>query len=116
MRILIVEDEPLIAMDLEDIVTDTVRADCVLAATVEDGLRWVAAGVDFAMLDIDLGRNRETSFPIALGLLQVGIPFCFVSARASQLPAVFSGVPRVAKPYRAMEIAQVLPAAEHAPA
>ncbi|MFD2237307.1 hypothetical protein [Aureimonas populi] len=110
MRILILEDEPLIAMDLEDIVTGA-GAECVVASTVRGGLARVAEGVDFAMLDYNLGCPQNNSLPVALDLMARGIPFCFVSGSLAELPARFDAVPRISKPFRPREIEAVLPAA-----
>lgn len=78
-RILIVEDEPLIALMLEDyldILGKQVagQADCVDAA-----LTVIAAGgVDAAILDINL-RGGQKSWPVADALAAKGIPFVFAS-------------------------------------
>ena len=110
MRILILEDEPLIAMDLEDIVVARCQAECVLARTAEAGLSRVAEGVDFALLDYDLGDGNKNSLAVATDLMERNVPFCFVSGSLLQLPARFWHVPRVSKPFRACEIEQLLPA------
>lgn len=109
MRILILEDEPLIAMDLEDIVTERCGAQCVLATTAEAGLRRVAEGVDFALLDFNLGGAGRTSLEVAADLMRRNVPFCFVSGSLTRLPDFLRGVPCVSKPFRAAEIEQMLP-------
>ncbi len=111
MRILILEDEPIIAIDLEEIVLSKLDAEVVVASTAEEGLRHLAQGIDFAMLDINLGSPRTTSLPVAKQLLKKRIPFCFISSSLETLPNNFGAVPRVSKPFRATEIAGVLPAA-----
>lgn len=111
MRVLILEDEPLIAMDLEDIVENRCHAQCLMASNVDAALRHIADGVDFAMLDIHLGEGGANSLRVASSLMARSIPFCFVSASLTTLPEMFAGVPRVAKPFRPQEIERVLPAA-----
>lgn len=106
MRVLIVEDEPLIAMDLEDIVCGAVGADCVWSRTADEGVRRVREGVDFALLDFDL--ERGTSLEVASLLADSHIPFCFVSGRSRALPARFRDVPRVSKPFRPSDIQRML--------
>lgn len=113
MRILILEDEPLIAMDLEDIVTERCGAECVFATTAEAGLQRVAEGVDFALLDFNLGGADRTSLAVAADLLRRRVPFCFVSGSLPQLPASLSTIPRVSKPFRATEIERILPSELH---
>lgn len=109
MRILILEDEPLIALDIEEIVESACHAVCLLAGTVEGALRHIETGVDFAVLDINLGSGGEDSLPVAMRLMARSIPFCFVSASLTSLPALFAGVPRVGKPFRQQEIVNMLP-------
>lgn len=72
--ILLVEDEPLILMDLEFAAEDAGLSP-VSAATVRDALAHVEAGcVDVAVLDVSL-RDGETCLPIARALDQRGIPY-----------------------------------------
>jgi DNA-binding response OmpR family regulator len=108
MRILILEDEPLIAMDLEDIVLHETGASCVWATSVREGLRRIDEGVDFALLDYNLGRDHVTSLPVASALLEKSIPFCFVSGSLSTLPRRFLAIPKIAKPFRPADIRRVL--------
>ena len=112
MRILILEDEPMIAIDLEYIVHDASgEAECTLATTVQAGVLSVEDGVDFAILDIHIGYDGKTSYPVASMLQARGIPFCFVSSSDKAMPYRYGNVPFVAKPYQPQEIARVLPRA-----
>jgi hypothetical protein len=54
---------------------------------------------DFALLDINLGR--ETSFAVAEHLASLGIPFVFTTGYGEDIafPPKLLGVPRVRKPY-----------------
>lgn len=77
MRILIADDEILIALDLEDILA-TAGAEVVSAATVSaavDTARHEA--LNGALLDVRIGR--QTSEPVAAALAERGIPFVFYS-------------------------------------
>lgn len=109
MRVLILEDEPLIAMDLEDIILETLQADCIWASSLKDGLQRIQEGVDFALLDFDLGGDN--SIPVARRLEALKVPFCFVSGSLSDVPSHFRDVPKIAKPYRSADVARVLTAA-----
>lgn len=111
MKILILEDEPIIAIDLEGIVLGKVDAEIVHAATVADAIQLLADGVDFAMLDVSLGPSGETSLPLAQLLLRDNVPFCFISGSLDQLPPTFGAVPRVSKPFRSQEVEDLVPAA-----
>lgn len=108
MRILILEDDPLISMDLEDIVTRS-GVECVLASTVDEALARIAEGVDFALLDFHLGRDDLNSLPVASYLQEQAVPFGFVSGSLREVPARFANVPRTSKPFRPSEIEALLP-------
>lgn len=75
LRVLLVEDEPLIAMMLEDFL-DALDHRCVgTADCVEAALPFVeAGGIDCAILDVNL-RGGEKSWPIADALASRNIPF-----------------------------------------
>lgn len=84
-RILIVEDDPLIAMDLEDELADhgmpAVWAISVAQAhsILDTEMPWVAI--------LDMNLKTETSFAIAERLLREEVPFVFVSGNdVSSLP------------------------------
>lgn len=102
-RILIVEDEALIAEDLADYFS---RLGCEIlgpAATLADGFRHVDAA-EIAVLDIAL--RGETVFPLAEALLARGVPFVFFTACAGlDLPPHFADIGRFLKPaaYQRME-------------
>ncbi|MCC2976796.1 response regulator [Sphingomonas sp. PL-96] len=74
-RILIVEDEPLIAMMLEDFLDILGKSVAGTADCVADALPQIAeGGIDAAILDVNL-RAGEKSWPIADALANAGIPF-----------------------------------------
>ena len=97
-RILIVEDEPLIAMMLEDFlelldhqVAGT--ADCVAAALP------LIDGADAAILDVNL-RGGEKSGPIAEALALRGLPFVFATGGTEDgVAEKFRDRPRLMKPF-----------------
>jgi CheY-like chemotaxis protein len=97
--VLIVEDDPIIALDFEDTIcgfgVPTVRT----AADVAGALQMIAERLpDFALLDV--GLVREKSFAIAERLQALQIPFVFVTGYAAEvgIPAAFANVRRLAKP------------------
>jgi CheY-like chemotaxis protein len=98
--VLIVEDDPIIALDFEDTIlgfgVKTVRT----AASVARALDLVdERPPDFALLDV--GLIREKSFAVAERLEALKIPFAFVTGYGSdaRLPAAFANKPRLPKPY-----------------
>ena len=97
-RILIVEDEPLIAMMLEDFI-DALGKQCVGACdTVQSALATIAdENPDAVILDINLSGG-EKSWPVADALAERGIPFVF-SSGGDEVTDDHAARPRLAKPY-----------------
>jgi CheY-like chemotaxis protein len=98
--VLIVEDDPIIALDFEDTIlgfgVKTVRT----AGSVARALGMIAdRAPDFALLDV--GLVRENSFAIAERLDALKIPFVFVTGYGVgvRLPAGLADRPRLPKPY-----------------
>ena len=78
LAVLIVEDEPLIAMTLEDMLLDLGCTLAGTAGTIAEGLVLAAeTACDAAILDINI--NGERSDPIAALLGQRGIPHIFAT-------------------------------------
>jgi CheY-like chemotaxis protein len=98
--ILIVEDEPLIAMMLEDFLDalgHNVTASC---DNVADALGHIASGgFDVAILDVRL-RDGEQSWPIADALADAGMPFVLATGgHVEPPPERHAAAPVLAKPY-----------------
>jgi CheY-like chemotaxis protein len=98
--VLIVEDDPIIALDFEDTIlgfgVKTVRT----AGSVARALEMIAdRPPDFALLDV--GLVREKTFAIAERLDALKIPFVFVTGYGAnvRLPAALANKPRLPKPY-----------------
>ena len=98
-RILVVEDEALVAMLIEDTLSDAGYRVLGPAATVADALALLAAErPDGAVLDLNLGG--ETSLPVADRLDAEGIPFLICSGYgASGVPPRHGGRTVLPKPY-----------------
>jgi len=97
--VLIVEDDPIIALDFEDTLlgfgVKTVRT----AGSVAKALLMIEQRPpDFALLDVSL--IREKSFAVAERLDSLKIPYAFVTGYGAdaRLPAAFNGKPRLMKP------------------
>jgi CheY-like chemotaxis protein len=97
--VLIVEDDPIIALDFEDTIlgfgVKTVRT----AASVAKALDMIAdRPPDFALLDV--GLIREKTFAIAERLDLLKVPFVFVTGYGAdvRLPAALASKPRLTKP------------------
>ena len=108
-RILIVEDDPLLAMAMEQSVEDLGHRVVGPTLNLHDGLAHARLDdLDFALLDFDLGRGAD-SIPIADELTRRGIPFVFTPCPA---PATIRrSVPKavvLGKPVGAADLAQAL--------
>src|SRR5690242_1180734 len=97
-RVLVVEDEALVAMDLESSLLRGGFAVAGPAATVAAGVALAAAEpLRAAVLDVNIGG--ELVFPVAEVLAGRGIPFLFVTGYGPEtLPARFRGRPFLRKP------------------
>jgi CheY-like chemotaxis protein len=98
--VLLVEDDPIIALDCEDTLlgfgVKTVRT----ASNVARALVMITERPpDFALLDV--GLISEKSFAVAERLDALNIPYAFVTGydADARLPAAFTGKPRLPKPY-----------------
>jgi DNA-binding response OmpR family regulator len=107
LRVLVVEDEPVVAMYLEDILDSLGHITIGPAARLAEGLAIAnAEPIDAAILDINLGNER--SVPIAELLRTRGIPFAFASGYGTAPEGFGKEVPLIGKPYREADIDGVL--------
>lgn len=99
-RILVVEDEPLVAMDIQAELQDAGARDVTLARSIDAALAAVGSErFDIAVLDGNL-KGKPVD-PVATRLRDAGIPFCFLSGYGREhLPADFTGTPLIQKPFR----------------
>lgn len=107
-RVLVVEDDYLVAMDL---VRALQRAGAEVigpAPAVEAALNALAqAAPDGAILDINLGG--EMAFPVADALTERGVPFVFATGYDSQvIPPRFTHIKRCEKPMASEQICAAL--------
>lgn len=107
-RVLVVEDEGIVAMVVEDYLHDLGYAVVAVAARLEAGMRLAQnAAIDVAILDVNLAG--KLSYPIAVLLHDRGIPFLFASGYGnSGRPAEFRDVPTLTKPYGKSDLARAL--------
>lgn len=93
-KVIIVEDDPLLAMELEARLSDSSFSVVGTAQSLDDAKALVASTrFDFAILDYNLGR--ETSAEIAERLAKDAIPFVYLTG---QHPSVIAkdGAPQAA--------------------
>ena len=98
--VLIVEDDPIIALDFEDTLLGFGVKSVRTAQSVARALALIdQQPPEFALLDVSL--IREKSFAVAERLEALKIPFAFVTGYGAdaRLPAALAGKPRLPKPY-----------------
>lgn len=100
LRILIVEDEILIAFELESLLQDEGYEPVGIAPTSRDALSLARnLAPDLALIDIHLA-DGPTGVEVARALTQCGITALFMTANAKRIPDDFAGaVGVIAKPY-----------------
>ncbi len=96
--VLVVEDDPIIALDFEDTILNLGVKSVRSAGNVATALDLIAARApEFALLDV--GLARENSFAVAERLAALQIPFAFVTGYgADKVPPAFADRPRLPKP------------------
>lgn len=98
-RILIVEDESVIAQLLEEVLTDQGFNVVAIASTIEQAEALAGTlDLDAALLDINLGGQEV--FPVARRLEKRGVPFAFTTGFGSMgLPPEWENHAVFCKPY-----------------
>lgn len=107
-RVLVVEDEMLVAMNLEDELTALGLLVVGPAMRLETGLELArSADLDVAVLDVNLHGGR--SYPIATELLDRGVPFIFATGYGhAEGFGEFADTITLTKPYRTSDLAAAL--------
>ena len=106
-RVLIVEDEPLVAMDMQSMLS---AAGCVVvgpAGTLEEAKRLLGAeDCDAALVDVNLkGKSID---PLLVELRQREIPFAFVTGYGAKvLSKTFEETVTISKPFSADQLLAV---------
>jgi CheY-like chemotaxis protein len=110
LRLLVVEDEALVAMQLEDMLGELGCVVVDVAGTVSRGVALAADAevrLDGAILDVNLGGEKV--YPVAERLAERGVPFVFCTGYGlSGISGEFAHVPTLAKPYDAKELRDLL--------
>ena len=105
MRILILEDDPWIATDLQAILESDGHEIVDSLSSLDEAYRHLDDEFDCALLDIDVIGGK--SFGVAEALTARRIPFVFVSAsQPSDLPQTIRQAAFVAKPFEEHTILQ----------
>lgn len=113
-RILVVEDEFLIRMLLEDMLTDLGYEIVGVAGRVDEAAE-LAETKDFDLAILDVNLDGQDVYPVADLIGRRGLPFMFVTGYGGRgLPDNYRNRPTLQKPFQLDELkrmlAQVLPA------
>ncbi|WP_293906060.1 response regulator [Phenylobacterium sp.] len=108
LRVLVVEDEMMVSMLIEDMLSDL---GCVVvgpASRLDEAIELAGrAEIDCAVLDVNLGG--QPIFPLADLLRAKGAPFAFATGYGDAgLREVDRGSPVLQKPFREGDLARVL--------
>jgi CheY-like chemotaxis protein len=98
-RIMIVEDEALVALMVEDLLTDFGCRISGSFGAVDEALAYLsqaAAALDGAVLDVNIGGTMV--FPVAERLRAAGVPFVFATGYGALPRKGFEDVPVLNKP------------------
>ncbi|MDB5436809.1 MAG: response regulator [Phenylobacterium sp.] len=108
LRVLVVEDEMMVSMLIEDMLTDLGCTVVGPASRLDEALDLAkAADIDCAVLDVNLGG--QPIFPLADLLRERGLPFAFATGYGDAgLRDVDHGAPVLQKPFREGDLARVL--------
>ncbi|KAA6181842.1 GAF domain-containing protein [Thiohalocapsa marina] len=113
-KVLILEDNMIIAFDIEQVLASLGYQNIVLAASVSEALKVIEQGKPcLAVLDINLGTDN--SEPVGRELLALSVPFIFATGyneQGSLFQRLFPKVPFVEKPFDKSDIANAIRQAE----
>ncbi len=105
--ILLVEDQPVVALDFAMTLERCGAAVVGPAAGLAEALALLAAHtLDAAVLDVHL--SEEAAWPVADALAARGIPFVFTTGTALDMPPAHAAMPCLLKPVDVVELVDVL--------
>ena len=107
-KILVVEDEALVAMLIQDMLEEIGCRVMGVASRLSQAVEQAKSlAIDAAVIDVNL--NGQTTSPIAEELVRRGVPFLFATGYgADSLPAPFRRMPILGKPFQQNELAEAL--------
>ena len=107
-RILLIEDEVVIAMTAEDMLEEIGCEVVAQAANFDDAMQCALEG-DFDLALVDINLNGVMSLPVAKVLREAGKPFIFTTGYGNVgLESDFSDATVVTKPYTMRTLSQAI--------
>jgi|RhiMethySRZTD1v2_1073278.scaffolds.fasta_scaffold97347_4 CheY-like chemotaxis protein len=106
-KILIIEDEGMIAMMVEDMVTGLGHQVAAVAGDLEKGLEAIEKETfDIALLDVNL--NGRPSYPIAAALFRRKVPFLLTTGYGVGIDEEWRKHPILQKPFTEQQLGRAL--------
>jgi DNA-binding NtrC family response regulator len=87
VRVLVVEDDPLLLMDLETTLAEAGAVVVGLCQTLEDAMRRSVED-DFSVAVLDFRLGSDTVSPVARRLIERGVPFVLYTGQARNEPSM----------------------------
>jgi CheY-like chemotaxis protein len=108
LRVLVVEDEAMIAMLVEDMLIELGHTVIAMASRMRDAIDLAQNGMfDWAILDVNL--DGQPSYPVAEILKERGVPFAFATGYGAKgLDTKYRAAPLLAKPFMITELEKLL--------
>jgi CheY-like chemotaxis protein len=108
---LVLEDEPIIAFALEDMLLDLGFEKVLVAGTLNEARQLLDAHKPSAAI-LDVNIHGEQSYPVAKMLAELSVPFIFATGYGdAQHPEELRSVPTLTKPYHARDLQRALASA-----
>jgi len=109
-RILVVEDELMIRMLLDGMLSDLGYTMTAEAGAIDDAMR-LAKQADFDAAILDVNLNGEPITPVVEILVERGLPFVFATGYGQRgVPEAYRTSPTLQKPFQVEALAQALAA------
>jgi len=100
LRVLIIEDESMVAMLMEDMLHDLGCTVVGMVAKFDDALKQATHGPAFDVALLDVNLNGQQTFPVAEALAARGARFIFATGYGEGiLPPSMQGGPILQKPF-----------------
>jgi DNA-binding response OmpR family regulator len=108
LRVLVVEDEMIVALEIEDVLREAGYEIVGPVGTLPEAVNMARTqSLDAAILDINL--DGDWTLPVAVELQRRSIPFLLATGYAdSALPPQLRDLPRLVKPFQDRELEQLM--------
>ena len=107
-RILVVEDELMIRMLLQDMLTDLGHAIAAETGRIDEAVALARKG-DFDVAILDVNLNGQPVTPVVEVLVERGLPFVFATGYGQRgVPEPYRQTPTLQKPFQAEALAEAI--------